>query len=106
METAVIKEGGKQYVVHVGDVLTIEKRSDKDYQAGDAIEFPTVLLTDDGSKTTVGTPVVDGKKVTGEVLDAGKGKKVEVVTFKNKTRQYKRKGHRQPFLKVKVSKIG
>lgn len=106
MQTAVIKEGGKQYVVEEGSVISIEIRGDKEYQEGDSIEFPEVLLTDDGSKSTVGTPTVSGAKVTGKVLEAGRGKKIAVNTFKNKVRGFKRAGHRQPFLKVQVEKIG
>lgn len=106
MQTAVIKDGGKQYVVGEGSVISIEARSDKEYKEGDSIEFGEILLTDDGSKATVGTPVVSGVKATGTVLAAGLGKKIEVNKYKNKTRQFKKKGHRQPFLKVKVEKIG
>lgn len=104
MNTAVIKDGGKQYVVEEGSVISIEKRSDKEYQEGDAISFEEVLLLDDGSKVQLGTPTVKGS-VSGKVIDAGKGKKVIVERFKNKTRQHTKKGHRQPFLKVKIEKV-
>lgn len=104
MNTAVIKDGGKQYVVEEGSVISIEKRSDKDYQEGDAISFDEVLLIDDGAKVQLGTPTVKGS-VSGKVIDTGKGKKVIVERFKNKTRQHTKKGHRQPFIKVKIEKV-
>lgn len=105
MNTAVIKTGGKQYVVEEGNTLTIEKRSDKEYQEGDAISFDEVLLVDDGSKVQLGTPHVKAT-VSGTVVTAGRAKKVVVERYKNKTRYHKKNGHRQPFLKVKVEKIG
>lgn len=105
MNTAVIKTGGKQYVVQEGSVVTIEKLSDKEYKDGDAILFDEVLLFDDGTKAQVGTPTVK-TTVSGTVIEAGRGKKVIVERFKNKTRYHKKNGHRQHFLKVKVEKVG
>lgn len=104
---AVVATGGKQYVAHEGDILTIEKLADKEYKAGDKIVLDTVLLTDDGLKTTVGTPVVKGAKVEGEVLEAGLGKKTLVIRYRSKSRSghYKRYGHRQPFITLKVTKV-
>ena len=106
MKTAVIQSGGKQYVVEEGDVISVEKRSDKEYQKGDAIVFDEVLLTDAEGETKVGAPTLSGVTVSGTVLDAGLGKKISIIRFKNKTRYHKHKGHRQPFLKVKVEAIG
>lgn len=105
MNTAVIKTGGKQYVVEEGSVLTIEKISEKEYQEGDKISFDEVLLVDDGSKIQLGTPRVK-TSVSGIVISAGRAKKIIVERFKNKTRYHKKHGHRQPFIKVKVEKIG
>lgn len=105
MNTAVIKTGGKQYVVEEGSTISIEKFSDKEYQDGDAISFDEVLLVDDGSKVQLGTPHLKAS-VSGTVVEAGRAKKVIVERFKNKTRQHTKRGHRQPFLKVKVEKIG
>ena len=104
MNTAVIQDGGKQYIVEEGSVISIETRSDKEYQEGDNISFDTVLLLDDGAKVSLGTPTVKGS-VSGKILEAGRGKKILVERFKNKTRYYKKKGHRQPFLKVQIEKI-
>ena len=101
---AVIKTGGKQYVVAKGDTIFIEKLP-SDKVAGDKVSFDEVLLVDNGSDATIGAPTIKGAKVEGTVVTAGKGKKVEVVKFKAKSRYYKRRGHRQPLLKVKIDSI-
>lgn len=100
---AVIMTGGKQYKVSEGDVVSIEKLSDK--KAGDSITFDQVLLTDSGSDTKVGAPTVSGAKVTGVVEEEGRAKKVIVIRYKQKSRYFKKNGHRQPFMKVKIEKI-
>ena len=108
MNYAVIKAGGKQYVVKPGDLVTIEKfqsPTGEDVKKGDAVTFSEVLLTDDGSTTNVGAPLVKGATVTGTVSTAGRAKKVEVVKYKAKSRYLKRRGHRQPFVKVKIDAI-
>ena len=108
MNYAVIKAGGKQYVVKAGDLVTIEKFSSptgEDVKKGDAVTFSEVLLTDDGSATKIGAPVLKGAKVTGTVFMAGRAKKIEVVKYKAKSRYLKRSGHRQPYVKVKIDAI-
>ncbi len=109
MEYAVIKTGGKQYVVAEGDLVTIEKlgrgAATLDLKKGDPVTFEDVLLTDDGTTTNVGTPLIAGKKVTATVFSVGREKKIEVVKYKAKSRYLKRKGHRQPFVRVKIEKI-
>jgi|SRR3989344_2447788 len=104
MEVAVIKTGGKQYVVSKGDTIQIEKLPGS-LKQGDSVVFGEVLLVDNGSDTTIGTPIIKGAEVKGTVVMAGKNKKVEVVKYKPKSRYYKRKGHRQPILKVKIDSI-
>jgi large subunit ribosomal protein L21 len=104
MNTAVIKTGGKQYIVQEGSLISIEIQSDKEYKEGDAISFGEVLLMDDGAKVQLGTPTVKAE-VSGTVVTAGRAKKVIVERFKNKTRYHKKNGHRQPFLKVRVEKV-
>ncbi len=110
MEYAVIKTGGKQYVVAPGDLVTIEKlgrgAATLELKKGDPVTFEEVLLTDDGKTTNIGTPVIAGAKVTATVYSVGREKKVEVVKYKAKSRYLKRRGHRQPFVKVKIDKIG
>ncbi len=105
MELAVIKTGGKQYIVHKGDSIFIEKVPEG-LQEGDAVTFDQVLLKDDGATAVLGAPMIDGAKVTGTIVRAAKGKKVEVVRYKAKSRYLKRRGHRQEYLKVKIESIG
>ncbi len=109
MEYAVIKTGGKQYVVAPGSLVTIEKlgagSATQNLKKGDAVTFEDVLLTDDGKATTLGTPLVKGAKVTATVYSVGRAPKVEVVKYKAKSRYLKRRGHRQPFVKVKIDTI-
>lgn len=104
MELAVIKTGGKQYVVGKGDVITIEKLPG-DFKAGDKVSFDEVLMVDNGSDTTIGTPTIKGAEVKGTVKAVGRAKKVEVVKYKAKSRYLKRRGHRQPYVKVKIDAI-
>jgi large subunit ribosomal protein L21 len=101
---AVIMTGGKQYLVRTGDVITIEKLAD-DMNVGDAITFDQVLLVDDGATTTIGKPMIAGKTVSAELVEAGRAKKIDVIQYKQKSRYYKKKGHRQPFMKVKIGAI-
>jgi len=100
---AVIATGGKQYKVSAGDTIRIEVV--EGFEEGKKITFDDVLLTDDGSKTAVGAPLLSGAKVEGEVLSLGRAKKILVVKYKAKSRYHKKNGHRQPFAEVKISKI-
>lgn len=98
---AVIKTGGKQYLVREGETLKVETLSGK---AGDTVSFEVLLRAEeDGSKVEVGAPTLAEAK--GEIVEHGRGKKVSVVKYKNKIRYQKRSGHRQPFTKVKIAKI-
>lgn len=97
---AVIKTGGKQYKVAEGDILRVEKLESKDGN----VTFDEVLLVVNG-EVKVGKPVVLGAKVSAKVLEEGKGEKKMVFRYKSKTRQHKKKGHRQPFTKVQILKI-
>ncbi len=103
-EFAVIATGGKQYRVSVGDVVTIEKFKEERTK-GDSVTFNHVLLVDNGSDTTIGTPYIDGALVEGEVLSVGRAQKVTVIKYKQKSRYFKKNGHRQPFIKVKITAI-
>lgn len=101
MTFAVIKTGGKQYKVAEGDVLRIEKL-DHD---SDTIVFEDVLLLAKGEDVQVGKPTLSGAKVEARVVKEGKGVKKIVFRYKSKTRQRKKKGHRQLFTEVKITKI-
>ena len=98
---AVIETGGKQYKVTVDEVIFIEKLN---VEANDTVTFDVVAVgSDDGIK--VGTPYVEGAKVTAEVLKNGKGKKIRVATYKPKKGEKRAKGHRQPYTQVKITAI-
>ncbi|MBU2613372.1 50S ribosomal protein L21 [Patescibacteria group bacterium] len=99
---AVIKTGGKQYVVKEGDELKIEKLT---AGKGEDVSLEVLLVAEsDGSKVDIGAPSLD-RTVTAEVVAHGRSKKVEVVKYKPKVRYKKRTGHRQEFTKIKVKNI-
>ena len=96
---AIFVSGGKQYLVSEGDVVYLEKL---DVEEKKEVTFDNVLMVDN----TVGTPNVKGAKVIGVVEKNGKGKKIKVFTYKNKTTtSRKTKGHRQPYTKVVIKSI-
>ncbi|MFH1894479.1 MAG: 50S ribosomal protein L21 [Patescibacteria group bacterium] len=99
---AVIKTGGKQYLVSPKQKLKIEKLENKE---GEEVVFDEVLLVEKNNKIEIGTPFIEGAKVTGKVLLQGKGKKVIVFKYKAKKRYRKKKGHRQTFTEVEIGKI-
>ena len=99
---AIIKTGGKQYKVAEGDVLEIETLRQTQ---GDKVEFENVLMVSNGDELKVGIPFVSGAMVSARILENGKGDKKMVFKYKSKTRQRKKKGHRQPFTKVRIEKI-
>ncbi len=103
MDIAVIKTGGKQYLVEKGALLTVEAIAD--VKEGDTVTFDQVLFTDDGKASKVGAPTVSGAKVTATAVEVGLGKKIVVVKYKAKSRYHKKRGHRQPFLKVKIESL-
>ena len=100
---AVIATGGKQYVVTQGQTLEVELLGN--HNEGDKIEFDTVLMTDDGSKSVVGTPLT-GTKVTATYLGETKGPKITIVRYKAKSNRDRRIGHRQHYASVKIESIG
>ncbi len=104
MEFAVIKTGGKQYKASKGDFLEIEKLGD-DFKEGDKVVFDKVLLVDNGKDTTIGTPFIDGAKVEGKIIEIGKLPTVTVIHYKQKSRYFKKNGHRQPYFKVEITSI-
>lgn len=99
---AVIETGGKQYRVQEGDVVFVEKLEASE---GDVVNFDKVLVCSNDSGLNVGKPYVEGAKVEGTVLSQGKNKKIIVYKYKAKKNYSKKKGHRQPFTKVKIEKI-
>ncbi len=101
---AVIKTGGKQYRVAVGDSVKIEKIKGE-FKKGDTVVFDEVLLTDDGATTVIGTPFITGAKVEGTIDVIGRAPKVLVIKYKQKSRYMKKNGHRQPYFKVIINSI-
>jgi large subunit ribosomal protein L21 len=100
-EFAVIQTGGKQYKVTVGEVLQIEKITGE-HKVGDSVVFDKVLLVDNGSDTTIGTPYISGAKVTATISEIGRAAKIDVIKYKQKSRYFKKNGHRQPYFLVKI----
>ena len=101
MKYAVIRTGGKQYKVTEGQRLKIEKLPvSKDTK----VNFDEVLLTVDGDKVEVGTPLVKSV-VTATVLEQTKGKKIDVFKYKAKTGYHKKTGHRQNLTVVRIDQI-
>ncbi len=101
MDFSVIQTGGKQYVVKTGDSLKVEKL-DGDFVKGDKVTFDKVLLTSIGGKTVVGTPFIEGASVIADFEEQGRNKKIIVIKYKQKSRYFKKNGHKQPHTKVTI----
>ncbi len=96
---AIIKTGGKQYIVSENDVIFVEKLNASE---GDTVTFEEVLMVDG----KVGTPILTGASVEGVVEKQGKSKKIRVYKYSQKDRSHRKtQGHRQPYTKVKITKI-
>ena len=99
---AVIKTGGKQYQVKVGDVVFVEKIEG---EAGAEIKFDQVLAIGEDGKFTAGAPIVEGATVSAKVISQTKGKKIIVFKMKPKKGYRNKTGHRQPYTKVEITAI-
>jgi large subunit ribosomal protein L21 len=99
---AVIKTGGKQYLVSPGQKLKIEKLEKKE---GSEVSFSDVLLLEKNKKVEIGAPKVSGAKVTGKILGQGKRDKVIIFKYRAKKRYKVKKGHRQPYTEVEITGI-
>ena len=99
---AVIEDSGTQIKVAEGDVIDIDTRDLADDQA--EITFDRVLFVG-GDKPQIGAPLVDGAKVTADILEEGRTKKIDIVKFKRRKDYRRRNGHRQDFIRVKVTGI-
>lgn len=100
---AVIKTGGKQYMVSPGDKIKIEKI---DASVDQAIDFKEVLLTiDDKGTVELGNPLVEKAVVQAKVLEQGRGKKITIIKYRPKKRYQKKMGHRQFYTKVEILKV-
>lgn len=101
MVYAIVKAGGRQEKVSVGDVVVVDKLA---AEVGDKVNFQPVLVAD-GKQVTTDSEKLHGIQVTAEVLEAVKGPKIRIQKFKNKTGYTKRQGHRQQLTKVKITGI-
>ena len=99
---AVIEAGGKQHRVIEGETLKLEKI---EAATGETIEFDKVLMVGAGEDVKIGKPVVDGSKVTAEVVAHGRHKKIKIVKFNRRKHYRKETGHRQWFTEVKITGI-
>ncbi|PID43204.1 MAG: 50S ribosomal protein L21 [Proteobacteria bacterium] len=99
---AVIVSGGKQHRVTEGETLKLEKL---EVETGESVDFDRVLLVANGDDIKIGTPVVEGAKVTAEVVAHGRHKKVNILKFKRRKHHMKRMGHRQWYTEVKITGI-
>ena len=100
---AIIEDGGRQYKVEEGQVLDVDIRDIA--EGARTVEFDKVLLVGEGSDSKIGTPLVDGAKVTATIQSSVKGPKVDILHFIRRKGHTTRKGHRQNYLRVKISKI-
>ncbi len=99
---AVISTGGKQYKLAQGDVCRVEKL---DAEEGASVEIDKVLMIADGDNINIGTPFVDGGKVTATIKSHGRAKKVEIMKFRRRKHHQKRTGHRQYYTEIEVTSI-
>jgi large subunit ribosomal protein L21 len=99
---AVIRTGGKQYKVQVGDVIDVERLAGED---GASLELEPLLVVDDDGNVTSASADLQNAKVTASVVDHHRGRKILVFTYKNKTRQRRHQGHRQSLTRLKVETI-
>jgi len=99
---AIVETGGKQYRVQVGDTVRVEKLGAGE---GESVVFDKVLAIAKDGQVTVGTPYVDGAKVTAKVAAQGKAPKILVFKYKAKSNYRRKSGHRQPFTAVTIEAI-
>jgi large subunit ribosomal protein L21 len=102
MAYAIIKTGGKQFRAEPGKTLRVPTMLG---DAGAAVEFNEVLLGSDGGAAKVGVPMLQGAKVTGEIVKHGRGEKVIVFKFRRRKNYAKKQGHRQGFTEVRIHDV-
>ena len=102
---ATIATGGKQYRVQAGDTLKIEKLVGE-HKEGDKLTFDNVLMTDNGAgEVTLGKPFITGSSVSATLKKIARYKTVDVIKYKQKSRYFKKYGHRQPYFEIRVDSI-
>ncbi len=98
---AIVKTGGKQYKVAEGDLVKVEKLEG---ETGDKVELTPILLVD-GADVTAGADALAKVNVEAEIVEHGKGKKIDILKYKNKTGYKVRQGHRQQLTTLKITGI-
>lgn len=99
---AVFQSGGKQHRVAEGQTVRLEKI---EVAPGESVEFDNILMVANGDDVKIGTPYVDGGKITAEVVTHGRGDKIKIVKFRRRKHSRKQMGHRQWFTEVKITSI-
>jgi len=99
---AVFTTGGKQYRATKGEVVRVEKL---DADKGATVEIDQVLMIGEGEDVRIGTPTVEGGKVTAEVVDHGRGEKIRIIKFRRRKHHMKQMGHRQYYTELKITGI-
>ena len=99
---AVFKTGGKQYRASTGDVIKIEKI---EAEKGATLELDQVLMVGEGEDVKIGTPFLEGGKVTATVVDQGRRDKIKVIKFKRRKNYRRLMGHRQYFTQIEITDI-
>ncbi len=101
----VFATGGKQYRASIGDLVKIEKIIGE-YKEGDKLVFDKILLVDDGaSETSIGTPFIKGANVGATLKKIGRYPTIDVIKYKQKSRYFKKNGHRQPYFEIQIDSI-
>lgn len=102
MSFAVIETGGKQYLVKQGDKIQVEKLEG---EAGGTLKFDKVLATFDDKAFNLGKPTLAGVSVEAKILKQGRGRKIEVLKYKAKSKYRRKIGHRQAYTEIEITKI-
>ena len=99
---AVFQSGGKQHRVAEGQTVRLEKI---EVAPGDTVEFDNILMVSNGDDVKIGTPYVEGGKITAEVVTHGRGEKIKIVKFKRRKHYRRQMGHRQNYTRVEITGI-
>ena len=99
---AIVASGGKQYKVHKGEILRVEKIPG---EAGDSVSFDKVLMFSDGKTVNIGRPLLDNVMVKGHIVQQEKAKKIIVFKYKRRKRYRKKQGHRQQLTAIMIDNI-
>jgi large subunit ribosomal protein L21 len=103
MAYAIIRSGGKQYRVSPGQTIAVERL---EAEAGEKVTFEDIVLFADGTTVTAGDPIVSGAKVTGEVIEQFRDKKVIAFKYRRRKGYHRTVGHRRALTRVRIEAIG